>query len=90
MNELSTKNYIMFLMGGDKHFLTEQEAVAVKAAIAKGDRYIDLGTVFFSTNQFAKLVSGADFEESERIKQGEWKCKKHNNWIPKGMQCGHC
>ena len=90
MNEISTKNYVMYLIGGDKHFLTEQEAEAVKDAIKRGDKYIDLGTTFFATNQFAKLVSGADFKESEHIKQGEWKCQRHKIWIPKGMQCGYC
>jgi len=90
MNELSTKICVMYLIGGDKHFLTEQEAEAVKEAIKRGDKYIDLGNTFFAVNQFAKLISGADFAEVERIKQGEWVCRKHNNWVPKGMQCGLC
>ena len=90
MNMLSTKTHVMFLLGGDKHFLTDKQATSVKQALIDGKKYIDIEGVFFSAHQFAKIIYGADYEEAERIKHGEWKCKKHDNWIPKGRQCGLC
>ena len=88
--EISTKNWVMILIGGDKHFLTEKEAGEVKQAIINGDKYIDLGSVFFATGQFAKLINGPDYQEAERFKHGDYKCPECKNWIPKGKQCGNC
>lgn len=90
MNELSTKTWVLILIGGDRHFLTEEEARLVKAGIENGDRFVDLGSVFFATNQFAKLIQGTDYEDIERRKKGDWLCEKHSNWIQKGKQCGFC
>ena len=91
MNNLpSTKNWVLILFGGDKHFLNAGEAEQVKQAIRKGDKYIDLGTCFFASNQFVKLINGTDYQEAERIKKGDYKCSGCDSWIPKGKTCGKC
>lgn len=89
MNKITDKTWIMFLIGGDRHFLTEIEANKIKVALRIGDKYIDLGSVFFATNQFAKLLNGADYQETEKFKRGDYKCLC-GQWIPRGKTCGKC
>lgn len=60
--EISDKNWVMLLIGGDRHFLNEAEAEAVKKAIAQGDKYIDLEDIFFNVNQFAKLIKRSEYQ----------------------------
>lgn len=90
MNAISDKTHILFLFGGDRVFLNAREAELVKEAIKRGDRYIDLDTIFIATNQITKILHHADFIETEKIKRGDYKCLGCDNWIPKGKSCGNC
>ncbi|MEK6880388.1 MAG: hypothetical protein AABY22_12300 [Nanoarchaeota archaeon] len=88
--EISNKTWVLMLIGGDRHFLTEREAQAIKEAIIKGDKFIDLEDVFFATNQFVKLMKGSDYQKAENYRKGDYFCETHKNWIPKGKTCGRC
>lgn len=90
MKALSDKTWVLILFGGDRHFITEQQAEAIKQSISRGDKYIDLGTTFFATNQFSKLIHGSEYEASDRRRKGEYFCESHTQWIPRGKTCGHC
>ena len=87
---LTDKTHIMILIGGDKHFLTEEESNKIKQALLRGDKYLDLGNTFIASNQFAKIVHFADWEETEKIKRGDYKCAECGTWIPRYKQCGNC
>ena len=89
-NSITDKTWVMVLIGGDRHFLTESEAQKVKQSLSAGSKFIDLGSVFFATGQFAKLMNHADYEMAQRIKRGDYKCRNCDSWIPYGKQCGQC
>ena len=88
--ELSIKNWIVILMGGDRFFITEKEAGVIKNGLKNGDKFIELENIFFASNQFARLINGGDYQEAERIRRGDYKCSNCGNWIPYKKSCGIC
>ena len=77
------------LTDGSRIFLEANEAEAIKNALLEGKKWLEIKGGVVNTFNVSRLVGGADYEEVEKIKRGEWKCKC-GNWIPKGMKCGYC
>lgn len=88
--ELSTKNNVMVLITGEKFYLTDQGAQAVKAALISGEKFLSLDGAFIAAHQVSRIISGADFKDVERFKMGDYKCPDCKTWIPKGKTCGKC
>ena len=87
---LSTKNYVLVLTDNSRFYLNEEEAGMVKKALLAGDKYLEIGNSFINSFHVKKLVSGMDYEETERIKHGDYKCPSCDKWISKGKICGFC
>ncbi len=87
-NEISTKRFVMILKDGSKFFLDDKEAEMVRQSIRKGMDYLEIGDSLVSRYDFSRLVSSENYEESEKIKQGEWKCQ-FGFWHSRGQECGH-
>lgn len=90
MNQLSTKNFILEMNDGSRFFLDDKEAESVRKSIKENVKYIEIGENMVQTFYIKKLISGADYAESERIKYGDYKCAGCKQWIPKGKECGNC
>jgi len=85
---LSTKNYVLVLSDRSKFFLNKEEAELVKEAIRNDVKYIEIGESIVMTFSISRLVTGAEYEEVERVKRGEWKCR-YNEWHERNQECGH-
>jgi len=90
MNKLSTKNYVLVLTDNSRFFLDEKEAEMVKQALRENTKFIEIGENIINTFHVSRIVVGSDYEESEKFKKGDYKCKECNEWIPKGKSCGKC
>ena len=85
---LSTKNYVLVLFDKSRFFLDETEAEAVKNALKGGAKYIEIGESLIMSSAISRLVSGENYDEGEKIRRGEWKCK-YDEWHERNQQCGH-
>ena len=86
--EISTKNFVLVLIDGGRFFLDEAEAEKVKQAIRAEIKFIEIGNSIIMTSGISRLVSGVNYEEAEKIKRGDWKCK-YGFWHQKWEQCAH-
>lgn len=88
MKELSTKRFVLILKDGSKFFLDEKEAEIVKQAVKNGLTYLEVGDSLISIYSFSRIVGSENYEEAEKIRRGEWKCR-YGEWHEKGQECGH-
>lgn len=88
MKEISTKNYVLVLTDKSRFFLDEREADIVRYAIKNGDKYLEIDDSLISVYSFSKLVSSTNYEETEKVRSGMWKCG-YDLWHEKNMSCGH-
>lgn len=86
--ELSTKRFVCVLKDGSKFFLDDKEAESIRNSIKGGADYLEIGESLISRYDFSRLVGSENYEEAERIKRGEWKCR-YGFWHSFGEQCGH-
>ncbi len=87
--ELSTKNFVLILNDRSRMFLDQKEAEAVKEHLLKGTEWLEIGESMLHKSEIKRIMGGTEYEESERIKRGDYKCKC-GNWVPKNMTCGYC
>lgn len=85
---ITTKRFVLITKDGSRFFLDEKEANMVKKAIKQGLTYLEIGESLISIYDFARLVTGESYEQTERIKKGEWRCK-YGEWHSRGEECAH-
>lgn len=88
--EISTKHFVLVLVDGTRFFLDDKEAEGVKNAMRSEIKFLEIGENMVMVAGISRLVTGSNFEEAQRIKQGDWYCKKHENWLARGVKCGYC
>lgn len=86
--ELSTETYIMVVTGVGRVYLSASQAVTVSAAMDREDsvniEIPDKGK--FKISSIHALVKAGIIEETDKIKQGEFKCK-FGTWHTRGKEC---
>lgn len=87
---LSVKNYVLVLMDQSRFFLSKSEAELIERELEKGTKYLKIGDNFIASSVVMKIVSGINYQETEKIKKGDYKCGSCGQWIPKGYSCGYC
>lgn len=78
------------IRGGYKVYLNKEKADFLSQSFQQNKEVVQIDDMTFFRGSVIYIMPIRDVEREERIKQGEWMCKKHNNWIPKGKSCGHC
>lgn len=88
--EITDKIYILVLRGNVRLWLNRNEFEAIKKSISQEISFIEINGKIISKDAILYLVPRNEIEDADKIKKGEWKCEKHNNWLARGIQCGHC
>lgn len=86
--EISKDNFVLVLHGEIKIWLSNEEAEAVKNAIRRGVKFIEVKGGMIGLETIRYVMSRMNYEEGERIKRGEYKCPIGGEWIPKFKTCG--
>jgi hypothetical protein len=84
--DITTKRFTMILKDGSRFFLDDREAEAIKQAVKGGSNYLEIGDSLISIHDFSRLVGSENYEQANREKRGEWKCK-YGNWHGKFDTC---
>jgi hypothetical protein len=86
--EISTKRFVLVLKDGSKFFLDDREAGIVRESIKQGLDYLEVGESLISRYDFARLVGSSEYEDAQRLKQGQWQCQFCKRWHPRNEECG--
>jgi hypothetical protein len=89
MNELTTKRFRLVMMDGSTILLDENETHAVKSAIIRGDKYLEIGDSLILTTHVLKVIGDESYQEVKRIRRGDYKCPDCGRWVPAKMTCAH-
>jgi hypothetical protein len=90
-NEISDKTQVLLTRSVGRFYLTPDQAERVKAALKNPSiNHVEFEGNLIMTHEIQGIIDGAQIKIADDIKRGEWKCAKHNNWIPKGKICGYC
>ncbi len=85
---ITDKTHVIQTRSLGRHWVTENQAAQVKAAIVTNLNFIEIEGNLIMVSDIAGIVSAAQIEELDQIKRGDWKCK-YNHWHQKGNTCAH-
>jgi len=91
MNNLpSTKTHVLVMTDHSKLFITKEQAEKIMVGLESGAKWIKVDGSFIREFIIAKIIGMSEYQEIQKIKQGDWQCKGCGQWIGKGKQCGNC
>lgn len=86
--EISTRHYVCILKDGSRFFLEDEDAERLRLAIRSGSQFLEIEDSLVASSEFSRLISSENYQETEKIRRGEWKCR-FGFWHHRGEECGH-
>ncbi len=84
--ELSKKMKCALLIGGLEIWLEEDRA-ALLESLMESHKFVKLDDSTIAVSQIAGVFPSQQMDEFKRLKQGQWKCMRGNEWHDKGEKC---
>jgi hypothetical protein len=86
--QITDKTFAILYWNEDYDWVDEREAEIIKQALARGDKFFDLGNDRNAMSSVARIISGEKMNSIIRRKNGERQCGDCGRWLPKGYTCG--